>query len=154
MPTNTYIGIDLGTAGCRACAIDAQGNILTELNLALPESHISGTQVEQNPQDWWNDVLQLLDTLFANHKLGIQAISVDGTSGTLLLCDRQGITAYPRGNGMWPLAYAALGHSCKSTMSPSSHKQSCFGSSAFTCAILALSCSCSFNKWDRRSIKY
>ena len=86
------VGIDLGTSGCRGVAVDDQGRLIAEASLRLPPSRqeISG-QSEQSPQDWWQAVLQILSQL-AQDCAGnqINAIAVDGTSSTLLLCDRTG----------------------------------------------------------------
>ncbi|MEJ2508292.1 MAG: FGGY-family carbohydrate kinase [Gammaproteobacteria bacterium] len=89
-----FVGIDLGTSGCRAIAIDAGGRVHGEarVNLAPPQrvntDAGAGTGVEQDPALWWEAVVQV------SHRLGervpreaVTAIAVDGTSGTLLLAD-------------------------------------------------------------------
>lgn len=86
-----FIGIDLGTSGCRACVINQQGDILAEARVELPESRIfQSTHVEQNPTDWWQAVLNVLDQVLHTRSFVPKAISIDGTSSTLLLCDQQG----------------------------------------------------------------
>ena len=85
------MGVDLGTSGVRACAIDQQGKLLAEAatGLASPVSPAAG-HLEQDPNLWWCACLGVLDELLLGSVLNPLAISVDGTSGTLLLCDGDG----------------------------------------------------------------
>lgn len=86
-----FIGIDLGTSGCRACAINQQGDILAEARTGLPASKMPKPgHVEQTPADWWQATLAVLDQLFAKRLFTPKAISIDGTSSTLLVCTQQG----------------------------------------------------------------
>ena len=88
LPSPLFIGIDLGTSGCRAIAIDVSGKIIAQSKFTYP-SQIQHHQ--QTPQDWWQatqSVLQDITSLV--HHQHIQAISIDGTSGTVLFCDDAG----------------------------------------------------------------
>lgn len=89
---NAYIGIDLGTSGCRGVVIDDEGQQLAEASLPLPASRRSTpVHSEQDPEIWWQSVQQILSNLAASCSgRQIRAIAVDGTSSTLLLCDRAG----------------------------------------------------------------
>ena len=93
---NVFIGIDIGTSGCRVCAIDGQNNPVAELNCNLPAPERNGTAVQQNAMLWWEAVKNLL-TKLAPQLTGYRprSIAVDGTSGTLLLCDDNGIPLAP-----------------------------------------------------------
>ena len=85
-PSPLFIGIDLGTSGCRAIAINATGQIKAEAKIHYPNHHH-----QQSPKDWWQATQTVLNEITAevsHHH--IQAISVDGTSGTVLLCDDNG----------------------------------------------------------------
>jgi len=94
-----YIGIDFGTSGVRCCAIDNQGAVLREARINLPAPGPSPAgQVEQDPRLWWQACLEVLDKLLINNDLLPKAISIDGTSGTLLLCNDTG----------HPLGYALM----------------------------------------------
>ncbi|MBW9261157.1 MAG: FGGY-family carbohydrate kinase [Candidatus Thiodiazotropha sp. (ex. Lucinisca nassula)] len=91
------IGIDLGTSGCRVIAIDEHAEVVSTLTRHLPDSvsPAKGEQ-QQNPQDWWQAVTELLQETAA--KIGnkpVDAIAVDGTSSTLLLTDHQGTPITP-----------------------------------------------------------
>lgn len=91
MPQQAFVGIDLGTSGVRACAINQAGQVLAEARRELPASRVPQSGwAEQQARDWWQACLQLLDELFARPELEIRALSVDGTSGSLLLCHTDG----------------------------------------------------------------
>lgn len=86
-----FIGIDIGTSGCRATAIDEDGLQLAEVNIEFPPQQSFGTHVSQDPQVWWDAVLDLFQTLSLQIDLpDVKAISVDGTSATLVLADKRG----------------------------------------------------------------
>lgn len=95
--TDSYLGIDIGTSGIRAILIDAKGQILASAKSTIPASKISDKILHQQPEDWWQGVkdclLQLADT--RPGLAGVQAISIDGTSGTTLLTDRQNTPISP-----------------------------------------------------------
>ena len=93
--TDLYLGIDVGTSGCRIIAIDNNGVIHGQSARALPAPVRNGDAVEQEPQLWWSavqetlhDLLRLLSIQTAAHQ--VRAIAVDGTSATLLLTDDDG----------------------------------------------------------------
>ena len=91
-----YIGLDLGTSGCRAVAVDAAGRITAEARVDLPRSrHPCPGASEQQPEDWWTAVIEVLNDLDAPQLGHVRALSVDATSSTLLLCDSQGDPCSP-----------------------------------------------------------
>ncbi|MGB5466478.1 MAG: FGGY-family carbohydrate kinase [Sedimenticolaceae bacterium] len=91
-----YIGVDVGTSGCRAVAIDAAGRITAEARVDLPCSRYAYPGAsEQDPEDWWKAVIEVLSALDAPQKGHIRALSVDATSSTLLLCDQRGDPCSP-----------------------------------------------------------
>lgn len=87
-----YLGIDLGTSGCRGTAIDAAGRVIADHALALPPSVRDGQGgATQHPEDWWQATTEVLRAL-ATKLDGYQpmALAVDGTSASLLLSDAGG----------------------------------------------------------------
>ncbi|MET0090509.1 MAG: FGGY-family carbohydrate kinase [Candidatus Thiodiazotropha sp.] len=87
-----FVGIDLGTSGCRGIAINDQGVVLgmSVRSLPAPVSKQPG-QHEQDPLLWWDVVCQVLSELTRQVIPGeVAAVAVDGTSSTLLLADRNG----------------------------------------------------------------
>lgn len=89
MSTATFIGVDIGTSSVRCTAIDANRNILatSRQDLPAPENPAAGW-FEQNPGAWWTATLSSLKLLLQQiSPSDIQAISVDGTSSTVMLVD-------------------------------------------------------------------
>ena len=90
MTASCFIGVDLGTSGCRAIAIDEEGQQVAGSNAPLPAPlKPAAGHSEQDPAIWWQTlvtVLAELNSRLQDHEA--RAIAVDGTSGSLLLCDR------------------------------------------------------------------
>ncbi len=86
-----WLGIDFGTSGVRAIAIDGDDRVVAERRQPLPAPVRRGKAVEQEAGLWWQGLERLLDALFEQlDPARIAALAVDGTSGTLLLCDAGG----------------------------------------------------------------
>ncbi len=87
-----WIGLDLGTSGCRALAVDLDGHPIALAKAELPRIEAPNSRTdhrtsEQDPEDWWRAVVDVLSQLSRNlNRYRPQAICVDGTSATLLLC--------------------------------------------------------------------
>ena len=109
-----YIGIDIGTSGVRACAIDDEGCEHGKASCTLPYPERQGPAVTQHAELWWDAVLLTLQDLVARvDRRRVRSIAVDGTSSTLLLTDSQGAPLGPA------LAYndtSAVGHMRKIEM--------------------------------------
>ncbi|HEB92650.1 MAG TPA: carbohydrate kinase [Gammaproteobacteria bacterium] len=91
MDTPLYIGIDLGTSGCRAIAVDDNGRPRGEARVALPAAKRDDPRCEQDPALWWLAAGDCLEQLLAQIPASeVAAIAVDGTSATLLLTDAEG----------------------------------------------------------------
>jgi D-ribulokinase len=89
------LGIDIGTSGVRAIAIDAAGRVHGQASAAMPSPTRDGDSVLQDADIWWRAVIETLARLAPLLPLDqVRAIAVDGTSGTLLLADEAGM---PRG---------------------------------------------------------
>jgi hypothetical protein len=86
-----FIGIDLGTSGCRAMAVDEHGEIRGQTAVSLPAPERDGDRCEQEPRVWWDAVCRCLDELTQQIPADeVAALAVDGTSATLLLTDEHG----------------------------------------------------------------
>ncbi len=91
-----FIGIDLGTTGCRAIAVNASGVIQADTSGPIPAPLKNDHQITQDPTLWWKAVTNCLQNLLKKiDPTKVQAIAVDGTSGTLLLCDAKGSPVTP-----------------------------------------------------------
>jgi len=89
MSHNATIGIDLGTSGCRAVAIDDFGNIIATSQQAFDATVIATT--EQDPDSHWQLVKTVLSALIPQCRdFDIQAICVDATSGSVLVTSDKG----------------------------------------------------------------
>ncbi len=88
---NLFVGIDVGTSGCRAVAIDDSGYQHGHATHRLPAPLRRGREIQQDPEIWWQSVVTVLRQLFTAADAGsVRAIAVDGTSATLLLADASG----------------------------------------------------------------
>ena len=77
------IGIDIGTSGVRAFAVDSEGR-----PVAASESAFKAAGDTRTPAAWWTGVENCLNSLSEKCALGdIAGIAVDGTSGTLVALD-------------------------------------------------------------------
>jgi sugar (pentulose or hexulose) kinase len=89
--TDYFVGLDLGTSGCRAAAVDADGTPLAEATRPFDRHQRDATgRSEQPPAMWWETasyVLRKLGDRLAGRPRGI---AVDGTSGTVLAVGRGG----------------------------------------------------------------
>jgi len=88
-----YLGIDIGTSGIRGCCIDDHGEEIASHTIGFETATMLEGRNEQDPHGWLKQLDILLCTVRDNlSQLDAQiiAISVDGTSGTLIACDRDG----------------------------------------------------------------
>lgn len=92
----TCLGLDLGTSGARAVAIDAAGAVVASASRAMPaplEAADGGRR--QDPAVWRKAALGVLTEIGRRCEGEIRALAVDGTSGTLLLCAANGTPLGP-----------------------------------------------------------
>ncbi len=78
-----FLGLDFGTSGARACVIDADKSVLWQQHFAY------STPDAQTPLNWRMALHSLLNALPKSLAAQLQGIAIDGTSGTVLLCDAQ-----------------------------------------------------------------
>jgi sugar (pentulose or hexulose) kinase len=90
------LGIDFGTSGCRAVAVDPAGTVIAQAGIALPASTGEPPCREQQPADWWTGLRDLLKSLLQQVPAGaIQCLAVNGTSASLLFTDARGSPLSP-----------------------------------------------------------
>lgn len=91
-----HIGIDLGTSGVRACAINDNKELLHTCKSSLPAPVKQGNSITQDANLWWQTTEKVLCELFSLIDINnVKSISVNGTSGTVLLCDGLGTPLAP-----------------------------------------------------------
>lgn len=84
--TAIAIGIDVGTSGVRAAAVNADGACL-----AFAQQHFETSEDARSPMRWLAGVRACLHDLTQQIPLAtVQGVAVDGTSGTLLAVDANG----------------------------------------------------------------
>jgi sugar (pentulose or hexulose) kinase len=76
-----FLGFDFGTSGARACIIDPEKTIVWEHSVAYPEP------ARQIPNDWRAALHILLAALPKNLAARLDGLAIDGTSGTVLMCN-------------------------------------------------------------------
>lgn len=94
--SSAFIGIDVGTSGIRAILIGNAESILAEARIDLPAPVQQGDAIEQDPHIWWQGLSEVLQRLGDKTSLEVvRALAVDGTSGTILLADKEGQPLHP-----------------------------------------------------------
>lgn len=76
-----FLGLDFGTSGARACVIDHEKTTVWEQRVTYPNP------IDQTPDDWRIALHMLLSEVPQDIAANLQGLAVDGTSGTVLLCD-------------------------------------------------------------------
>lgn len=85
-----YLGIDFGTTGARAVAIDRSGKPAASCAVALESA------VDHATAGLWRETLfTLIAGLPPVIRQHMRAIAIDGTSGTVLLCDQHNTPLLP-----------------------------------------------------------
>ncbi len=78
-----FLGLDFGTSGARACVIDHDRAIVWEQRVGYPDP------AKQTPTNWRAALHMLLCMLPKGITGQLQGLAIDGTSGTVLLCDEE-----------------------------------------------------------------
>ncbi len=91
MTAELFLGIDAGTSGVRACAINRMEEVAGIAMTAMPLPMQDGARVEQEADIWWDAVAETIRSLGGSVDLSaVRRIAIDGTSGTLLLAAADG----------------------------------------------------------------
>ncbi len=86
-----FIGIDLGTSGCRAIAINDDGHPVAQASTSMAAPIQDGNRTEQEATIWWQAVQKTMYDLLTQIQVeSVKSIAVDATSGTLLLTNAKG----------------------------------------------------------------
>ncbi|GAB1543384.1 FGGY-family carbohydrate kinase [Scytonema sp. NUACC21] len=80
-----YLGIDFGTSGARAVAIDETGSIQSQERFPFQMLNVPDLT-----ELWKNALFTLLEQISPELKQQMRAIAINGTSSTVLLCNNAG----------------------------------------------------------------
>lgn len=83
---NYYLGIDFGTSGARGIAIDREKQIVATANYTFPKQ-VPNLLISS----WQKALFIIIEAIPLKIRQQLQAIAINGTSSTVLLCDRHGI---------------------------------------------------------------
>jgi D-ribulokinase len=78
-----FLGLDFGTSGARACVIDHDKSVAWEQRIAYSDP------ARQTPAEWRAALHMLLSALPQHIAARLDGLAIDGTSGTVLLCDAE-----------------------------------------------------------------
>ena len=85
-----FVGIDLGTQGARALVVGADGAVAGRGGASV-RSRRAGDRHEQSPRSWWEAAAGACrDALAGVPSERVRAVATCGTSGTIVLVDRDG----------------------------------------------------------------
>lgn len=88
------VAIDLGTSGCRSAVYDARLNLRAQSSVEIPIFKRSSLEVEQNPEDWWNGLVQTVREAAAAANVSreaIRAISISSQGISVVPVDANGL---------------------------------------------------------------
>jgi len=122
-----FLGIDIGTGGVRVLAVTETGDLAAGASVSFPEEIVAPQEDrhEQPPETWWQAVCRAVAILGNELRAAgmaakrLAAVSVDGTSGTLVALDDAGrplrpamMYNDPRAAGQAEAINAAAGDFC------------------------------------------
>ena len=86
-----FLGIDFGTSGVRTSVINLNKEEIINFSVTIEKPIVKDSLVYQDPSLWWNSLIKNLQFLSTKIDLKkIKRLSIDGTSGTVLICDDKG----------------------------------------------------------------
>lgn len=86
------LGIDIGTSGCKVLLINGEGEIIQQESAEYPIATPQPGWTEQNPEDWWNGVLNCLSKMDLT---GVKGIGVTGQMHGSVFLDADGEVIRP-----------------------------------------------------------
>lgn len=91
-----FLGLDLGTSGLKGVIINATGQVLAQASQALTVSTPQATWSEQDPEDWWQALLEVCKQLSERIDLGqVEALGLSGQMHGATLLGKQGQVLRP-----------------------------------------------------------
>lgn len=93
----TYLlGIDLGTTYLKATVLDKAGRVIAEARRRHKTYSPGPSRHEQEPSEWWNNLLDMMPEVLAHIKKGfIESVSFSGQMHGLVMVDEAGDPLIP-----------------------------------------------------------
>ena len=85
-----FLGIDLGTSSVKFLVLNKEGSIVKTLNKDYPVNYFNNNWAEQNPNHWWEKVLEGLNEISNCKDISkrLEGISFSGQMHGLVLLDK------------------------------------------------------------------
>ena len=90
-----FVGIDIGTSGVKAVAVDERGTVVDQSTVELSVSRPGPLQSEQNPSDWWAATNKAVANIAAVHRAATKAIGLSGQMHGATPIDARGAAIRP-----------------------------------------------------------
>ena len=93
-----FLGLDFGTSAVKALLVDGEQNPVGSTSVALSIQRPAEGYSEQDPQDWWQAMLDAIDALARQHGAALSAVQGIGLSGQMhgaVLLDKTGSVLRP-----------------------------------------------------------
>lgn len=90
-----FLGIDIGTSGVKAVAVDSAGTVVDQSVVELSVSRPAPLQSEQNPSDWWAATNKAVANIAKEHRKAVKAIGLSGQMHGATLIDKAGAAIRP-----------------------------------------------------------
>ena len=78
-----FLGLDLGTSSLKALLVDGDQRIVAQAEAALSISSPAADRREQDPEEWWQALLVVVEELRSAHPRQVGAIEAIGLSGQM-----------------------------------------------------------------------
>lgn len=85
---DVYLGLDIGTTNIKMTLADGEGKVVESRSHPLGMSSPGPAWAEQDPEDWWTGVTELLSSVPGNVR--VVGIGLSGQMHTLVPVDRDG----------------------------------------------------------------
>jgi xylulokinase len=87
---SVLLGLDVGTGGARAVAVDEAGNVVAEASSEYPLHSPRPGWTEQDPEDWWEGAKEALGNVAAEVEDEIEGLGLTGQMHGSVFLDSEG----------------------------------------------------------------
>ena len=78
-----FLGLDFGTSAVKALLVDDAQTVVASASVALSVQRPAVGHSEQDPEAWWQAMLDAVDALGRNHAAALSAVVGIGLSGQM-----------------------------------------------------------------------